>query len=233
RLAVAGEGPVGQRTPPDEVVGRHETPLPAVETVVSIVAHHEVLALGNRHRAEIVEAGRDAPGILVDTVRLEQCYVPLVPRLPHVDHLVDDLERLPGEPDDPLDVILALVLGIAEDHDITPRDLRERQEEALDGIRKRREAELVHEDMVPDQKRILHRRARDLERLEQERADEEGEHEGDDRRLRVFEEKTPRADRNAHTKPASPRRPRRNALLDQGTAFSCTALWCQLQRGTL
>ena len=50
---------------------------------------------------------------------------------------------------------------------------------------------LVDEQKVADEQRPLHAAARNLERLDEERAHEEKEHDGDDERLRPLEEQRP------------------------------------------
>ena len=50
----------------------------------------------------------------------------------------------------------------------------------------RPEDELVHEQVIADEQVVLHRSGRDLERLHDERADEQREDDGDDDRLEVL-----------------------------------------------
>src|SRR6266704_6529916 len=50
----AHEGPVDQKPPADDVIARNEAPLAAVEAVVAVVPHDEILSLGNRERTEVV-----------------------------------------------------------------------------------------------------------------------------------------------------------------------------------
>ncbi len=83
------------------------------------------------------------------------------------------LELVAGEGDDPLDEVLRRLLGEREDHDVAAIG-RHRRPQALLGVRNRRAvAEFVHEDVIADHERRDHRAARDLERLDDERAEAE------------------------------------------------------------
>src|SRR5579863_4049069 len=46
-LAFALHRPVNQQRPPNNILLRHKSPIPAVVTIVAIVSHHEIMPLGN------------------------------------------------------------------------------------------------------------------------------------------------------------------------------------------
>ncbi len=123
-------------------------------------------------------------GIAVDLVRLLQ-------RLSvDVDLAVADLDGLPRKPDHPLDVVLLRLLGKFEHDDVAALHVAHRQQRLLDAREKterghRRVGELVHHDVVADQKRRDHRAGRDLRLLEGERAGEQDEDDARDDRLEV------------------------------------------------
>src|SRR3989338_1289416 len=59
------EGPVDQEGAPDDVIARHQAPLAAVEAVVAVVAHDEVLPLGDGEGPEGVELDPHPPPVPV------------------------------------------------------------------------------------------------------------------------------------------------------------------------
>src|SRR5581483_1012661 len=76
----------------DDVFLRHHSPMPAVRTVVPVIAHHKVIAYGNHLRSPVVvaaELGRHVVVFQRDIV--------------HVDTSVDDADRVTFFGDDALD----------------------------------------------------------------------------------------------------------------------------------
>lgn len=97
-------------------------------------------------------------------------YEPTVDDRPAVDHS----ERVLGRGDDALDEVLLGVLGVLEDNHV-PTLRRQAGEEALVGEgQERAVGGLVHEDVIADEQRRDHRAARDLEGLDHEAAQEQG-----------------------------------------------------------
>jgi len=103
-----------------------------------------------------------------------------------VDRLLPDLHDVPRGSYYTLDEILARVLGKDEDDDVAPFRCGEGQDPALRVRYMVPVDELVDEDVVPDQERVLHAARRDLERLQEEGADDQGDDEGDAERLSVL-----------------------------------------------
>jgi hypothetical protein len=107
------------------------------------------------------------------------------------DHAVNHLEAVPRQPDHPLDEIVG---SVAKHHDIAA--LRLAGQDAAGKQRRRKwkrvaaeaVAEFRDEQIVPDQQRRLHRAGGDIERLNQEAADDERDEERlEDRDYRLGE----------------------------------------------
>jgi hypothetical protein len=98
--------------------------------------------------------------------------------------LVAQLQRVAGQPDDPLDEVAIRLLGVLEDDDVTPADRVDRQQRPFGRAEGRREDELVHQQVIADEQVVLHRAGGDLEGLDDEGADEQRQ---DDRHADRFE----------------------------------------------
>ena len=166
-------GPVDEEGPALDLVALDEAPVAAVLAVVPVVAHHEVGVRRHLHRRALADAEAllPLPPRVVDraAARLRGLAV-------HVDLLVLDVEVLAADRDDPLDEVARLVHRVLEDDDVAP--LRSR--EPVD--------ELVDQDVVAHQEGRDHRAGGDLERLDDERPDEQREQHRDEDRLGVLAE---------------------------------------------
>ena len=109
----------------------------------------------------------------------------------------------PGIGDDALDEVLLGVLGIREDHHVAALGRHARPQALVRPRDRRAVRELVHEDVIADLQRRDHRAARDLERLDDERA--ERHRDGDRRRGSTRRTRAPRSCASAR----GARRPRR------------------------
>jgi hypothetical protein len=88
--------------------------------------------------------------------------------------------------DVPTDEFRCTTSALGQHDDVTALDRGFRQQLPLHAGAVRAEDELVHEQVVADEEVVLHRAGRDLERLDDERAHEQGEDHGDDDRLEVL-----------------------------------------------
>ena len=134
--------------------------------VVAVVAHHEEITLGHGDRSEVVPlaylAGQD-PRIDVDHVGLHLLHAV------HVEGLVPDHHGLAAYRDAALDEVLADVLRIAEDDDVAGVRLPERGEAIVQELMAadpevdlRAVEHLVDEQVIADEKGVLHRAGWDL-----------------------------------------------------------------------
>ena len=115
----------------------------------------------------------------IDVGLIEPCAV-------DVHALVLQLDGFARQPDDALDEIALRILRILEHDHVLALDRLHREHRALGPGDGRAEHELVHQQMIADQQVLLHRPGRYLERLDDERADEERQHDGDNERLEVL-----------------------------------------------
>ncbi len=170
------------------VGSREEAPIAAVLGVVAIIAHHEEVAGRNRHRAvrHLHVARRELVGVR-RAGRLEEVHVRFVEhRAVDVDALVAQLEGLAGQADDALDEVALRVLGVLEDHDLSAPHVGDGQQGPLERGGRRREHELVHQQVIADEQVVLHRSRRDLEGLHDPRAHEQRQDHGHHDRLEVL-----------------------------------------------
>src|SRR5262249_60920931 len=103
-----------------------------------------------------------------------------------VDLLVLLLQPLPWQSDDALDQVALGLDRRLEHDDVTASNCADRHQRALQTRRSRREHELVHEQMIADEQVVLHRAGRNLERLQDERPDEEREDYRDEDRFEIL-----------------------------------------------
>src|SRR6476619_1071245 len=96
------------------------------------------------------------------------------------------LDGVSWQSDDPLDEIPLRIFGMLEYDDVSPTDRLNWQHGALERRRGMTDHELVDEQMIAHEKVRLHRAGGNLERLHDERADEERERRRNDERLEVL-----------------------------------------------
>src|SRR6185437_793682 len=111
-------GPIDTKRLPADFFFAHVSPEPAVQTLVAIVAHHEVGSLGDSHRSEIIariDRAIDHAG--VDSL----CKSLVVERLAvHEHHLIAKLHGIPRQPNNALDEIFLFILRKSKYDDVTP-----------------------------------------------------------------------------------------------------------------
>src|SRR5262249_46854917 len=96
-------------------------------------------------------------------------------------------DRLARQSDDSLDEIAIGLDRIFENEHVASLDGTERQKRVFESrYWRRREDELVHEQMVADEQVVLHRPGRDLERLDDEGADQKSQDHRRHHRLEVL-----------------------------------------------
>ena len=110
-----------------------------------------------------------------------------------VQHAVDHLDAVAGQADHALDVVGGVVLRQPEHHDVAALGLAEAPIAAGEQRRRQRQRIMAvavgvfrHEQVVADQQRRLHRAGRNVERLEQEGADDERDDAGVDQQPDEF-----------------------------------------------
>ncbi len=107
-------------------------------------------------------------------------------RVVHVNLFVTHLNNISFNADDPLDKILAGVLGKFKDDDISAfwfcyRNNRGLQKWNLDTVNK-----FIDQNVVPDQKGLLHGTRGDFKRLNDKRTDKQGQKDGHKDRFNIF-----------------------------------------------
>ena len=165
---------------------RHQidkTPETTVVGEVAVVSHHEQPVLGHADRSQVV-AGLDAAvvnfGVLengmsiVDQLTIDEKL------------LVADLHNIAGNTDDALDEILAGIFGKLEDDNVVALRIVDGDDGLFDEGRLDAIDELVDQNVIADQQRVLHGTGRDFESLDHKGADKQGQYHGDDDRLDVF-----------------------------------------------
>ena len=171
-------GPVNNERLADDVFARDETPVAAIQRIVAIVAHGEV-GFGRQHHFTVHNVIRQhvAAGIqqrqvrlaigkiiaerigirsLVNHVRLGK-FFPVAVYL-----LVDDLDVIAGNAHYALYEGLADVHRIAEHDDIAVARVLIRQDVLADAARPS-VSQLVHQQMIANQQRVLHGAGRNHE----------------------------------------------------------------------
>ncbi len=103
---------------------------------------------------------------------------------------VDGFDPVAGDADDTFDEVLLGLLGELEDDDGAARRWKPREQAAVGERDHRSVRELVHEDVVAHFQRGNHRTAGDLERLDHECAQQQGDDDGDEDGLAVFAQLT-------------------------------------------
>ena len=190
--------PVNQHGTPDDGVAVHEAPVAAVPAAVAIISHHKVVfgwddqfvaldvihnlpgPLGAQPVLHETAVGRRIicdHGILgrrvMNHVRLRDAGTVYVHSVAH------DADVVSGQTDDALHVVRMIVEGKFEDDDVAVADRPVGQQMLVPGAAAF-EDKFVHEKVIADQKRRLHRFGRNLERLDDERGAEQGEQNGDE-----------------------------------------------------
>jgi hypothetical protein len=150
-----------------------KTPEAAVHTEIAIIPHHKILSRRDNHRPKEI-AGGDRPLL---QVRIRMNGIRLIDGLiVDEDAFVPNLHLIVGESDCSLDEISRLVLGVLEDDDVPPP----RRCKTID--------ELVHQDMIAYLKSRKHGPGWDLEGLDNESPDDQGQDKGDNDRFCIFPE---------------------------------------------
>ena len=197
--------PVNEERFTDDVVPGNKSPIPAVETVIAIVPHRKIppgrynqfVALdvplnlprpfryhrravqGIADRREGIVQGVITRGGIVHHVRLIQQF-PV-----DVDVLVDQLQMVAWQTDDPLHKVLMIGIGIFENNDVAAFQGPVRQKFLVPRARSA-ENELVYQQMVADQKRAFHGRGRNLECLHHKTGAKQRQNHGNQQLLHVL-----------------------------------------------
>ena len=194
--------------PPDDGGAAHEiglwhkSPETGIAGIVAVVAHHEIVA--RRHLPVTVADGKFLAQHRVPHVEqallVEPGHVGLaagheigaLAQLPERHLVAVDVETvvlvedvIARQPDDPLDVVLAAILGVVEHHHVAaPGRMREELQIG------ERDADAIgiaqHEDVVPHLQRRHHAGGRNLERRHHETANHHRDQRDDQHRLQPF-----------------------------------------------
>jgi len=158
-----------------------EAPEAGIVGFVAVVAHDEVFSRRHGDGAEIVPAGLDGRARVLDVGFVELLSVA-------VDFLVAHFEHVARDADDALDEVLGRVLGILEDDDVAGLGIGERQDDLVGEGDMGAVEEFVDEQMVADQQRVKHGARRDLEGLDHEGADDQGQDQGHGQGFQIFQQ---------------------------------------------
>src|SRR5580700_4798934 len=200
--------PVNHNWAAHNSVAIHKTPIPAVPATIAIVTHYEIITGRNDEFAaanvtknlfrpfrtksdfdEIAVGGRKiiAEGIFVGRV---VDHIWLRKRIAiYVHVLIDDANAISRQTDHALYVVRMIVEREFEDHDVAPPDGAIRKELFIPGAVSF-ENKLVHQQMISDQQRRLHRLRRNFKCLHDESSSEKSKKDSDQKRLSVFRKRT-------------------------------------------
>src|SRR6266542_4681872 len=185
------QGPINEERPSFDVAGRDRSPEPAVVRVIPVVPEREIRAGGHGRRGNLIAlAVRGRKKRIVganEAVGMEHTRLAL-PGAIDEELLVPDRDHVSGQCHNALDEVALRAGGVLEHEDVAAANGPVGQQAIERSTRVRPEDELVDEDVVADEDRLLHRRGGHFESLNQERADVERE---DDRDARGFEQLTP------------------------------------------
>jgi len=189
----------------DQVRFRHRSPIAAVITIITVIAHYKILPIRDnvfpfhagcvRYHKDMVlyitqlldalaGARHGYPGSLAD----KDTGWHLSDRFSiDMQQLVVIADTVTGKSDKPFDVVYRRVLGVSEYHDIAPLrlsdinylDIENRQPDTI--------VILVHKNEVADQQCWHHGTRRDSERLHQKRAQQQHGQDYREKRLAVFD----------------------------------------------
>ena len=176
--------PIDQQGAPNDIFPRHEAPIAAVEALIAIVAQHEIVALRNNQfavldqfshlqpppplqpRDGIVSAGKLVPKYVmrqraVTNVRFRQRSAV------HVHSPVDQAYAISRHSHHALHEVFAGMNRIVENDDISAVDRAVGQ----DMIQKSTAAiaQLIHQQIIPDQQGVLHGLGGNLKSLDDKR----------------------------------------------------------------
>ena len=172
---IGDEGPVLHHGLAQDVLAGHEAPEAAVVGIVAVVAHHEIGAVGHPDRSEGV--ARALPGGHGPWVRVDlfgggnRAAVDEEPLVPNGDLVARQAHH-------PLDEILGAVLGVLEDHHV-PAFQGPRGQEPLPGPgQPQAVGELVDDQVVAHVQGGLHGLRGNLEGLDDEGSDDQGQDHG-------------------------------------------------------
>src|SRR5215468_7513360 len=183
------ERPVNEHWPPNDILFRDETPIPAVEADVAIVPHTEIAVLRDNHvlsfnmsAHEQLPLGRDVVGLrgrygrevvairivsdgsFMHDIGLVELFAISIHRA------VDEVDPVARNSDDSLHDIKPRLGGRKENDDVSPLDVAIRQDRHPGCFWS--ELFAIDEDVVADEECVLHGTRRDLECLEDECDDE-------------------------------------------------------------
>src|SRR3954471_13833087 len=200
-LALSVPRPVNTERFPAYFLLAYEPPKPAVQTLVAIVAHHEIGAIRNCHRPEIVARIDGA----VDDPRIDSLgewfiveHDPI-----HQHGFIAKLHGIARCPHHPFDEILFFVFGKPEDDDVSPLRLAEFNEclrsVAINGRERRLKLALTgplnavrqfaDQDMISNQQCRNHRTGGNLEGLDDKHPDRKGQEHRHDNGFCIFAKK--------------------------------------------
>src|SRR5665213_77916 len=173
------KGPVNDERLANNVLARDESPVAAVERVITVVAHRKVQAGGDHHvsvhhmvqkhvRGSPVDGNirlaREIVAVRIDVIRLMIRVRLIQTNAVQVHLLVDQADAVAGHSDAALDEGLTDIDGIAEHDDIAALHVGVRQEifahRAVGG-----EGQLIHQQMVADEECVFHGTRRNYIRL--------------------------------------------------------------------
>src|SRR5271166_3829409 len=190
--------PVNDQRSSNNVFLRHESPIAAVQAVVAVVAHHEVVSFRNNELAVHHQLLHLQPPLPLEPSRgdvhsgkviaiqvvegLDESHVGLVESLAvDQDSFVHHPKVVSRHADHALHEVLLRVHRIMKHDDIPAVDLLVRHQMVAPYASPI--AELVHQQIIPDEQRVLHRFRRNLERLHNESDHEDRNHHRPHQRL--------------------------------------------------
>src|SRR5271166_4652854 len=180
--------PINQQRTANDILRRHEAPVTRVVAVIAVIAEDEERPFGDNQLAilEKLLCLEKPPGR--DLVAVETAVGEIVPELValgpveggviivltnaiDVNMFVDEPHPVAGDRNNAFHEMLLRIDGIAKDNDVLPLNGVVRQE-PFPKVRMS-VVDLVHQKVVTDEQRLLHRLRRDLKRLHNKGYDED------------------------------------------------------------
>ena len=179
-VAEAVGGPVDAPRLAADIVAVKEAPEAGIGGIVAVVAEREKLVGGHGDRPPVVAARNHDERLRMLRVRL------LHFNAVAVQYLVPHLQRVAGNAHNALDVVEAPILGVTEHDDVPDLGLDAAdQVVVIERIPKAVE-EFVDQQVIADLERFQHGAGRNLERLHDERGQDQSQSYRPDERLGVF-----------------------------------------------
>src|SRR5262249_24001123 len=169
--------PIDEKRPPHDGVAIDETPVAAVGTKIAIVAHGKKFV--GRHNdfvashvmfdvadpfgtgartEELIVGGRKAVIQRVVTGARIMHDVRLIQELSIYVHVaIDDFQAVAGQTNHTFNEMLMVIVGILEDNNVAALQRAIREELLVPSVSSSAKNEFVDEQMIPDEKRLLHR----------------------------------------------------------------------------